>query len=70
MTGFVKWFDPVKGYGFIEEPEEHKDYFFHFTAIEADKGERKTLKEDDKVSFELENDFDRGKAKAIKVRKL
>ncbi len=32
QTGTVKWFDSVKGYGFIER-EQGKDLFVHFNSI-------------------------------------
>jgi CspA family cold shock protein len=37
--GIVKWFSPKKGYGFIirdEAPEDQKEIFVHFSAIEMD----------------------------------
>ena len=34
MEGIVRWFNPAKGYGFIEA--EGKDYFAHFKAIQAE----------------------------------
>lgn len=51
INGTVKWFDEVKGFGFIEA--DGKDYFAHFKEI---KGEGfKKLKEGEKVSFEPGN---------------
>lgn len=47
ITGTVKWFNEAKGFGFIEA--NGKDYFVHFSAINA-KG-FKTLVEGAKVSF-------------------
>jgi CspA family cold shock protein len=52
ITGTVKWFSNVKGYGFIER-EEGADVFVHFTAIQED-GYR-SLKEGESVEFEIEN---------------
>lgn len=48
--GIVKWFDEKKGYGFIAL-EGHKDIFVHFSSI-VSKG-FKTLKQDDKVAFDI-----------------
>ena len=48
MQGIVKWFNPEKGYGFIEVPGR-KDIFVHFSAIQSD-GYKK-LEEGDNVEF-------------------
>lgn len=53
MKGTVKWFNSGKGYGFIT-PEEGKDVFVHFSAIQGDGF--KTLNEGDKVEFEIITD--------------
>ncbi|ABB14774.1 MULTISPECIES: cold-shock protein [Carboxydothermus] len=50
MQGKVKWFDPKKGYGFIER-EDGGDVFVHFSAIQ-EKG-FKTLEEGQRVEFEI-----------------
>jgi len=49
--GSVKWFNDSKGYGFITEDIEGKDYFVHFSSIVA-KG-RKTLGQGDRVAFDI-----------------
>lgn len=49
-TGFVKWFNDNKGYGFIEQ-EGGADVFVHFSAIEGDGF--KSLTEGQEVEFEL-----------------
>lgn len=56
MQGKVKWFNPDKGYGFIET-EEGGDVFVHFSAIQSDGF--KTLEEGQDVEFEVV-DGDRG----------
>ena len=33
-TGTVKWFNPTKGYGFIEPTDGSKDAFVHISAVE------------------------------------
>ena len=50
-TGTVKWFNDSKGFGFITPDDGGKDLFVHFSAIQG--GGFKTLKENDKVQFEV-----------------
>jgi len=50
MQGKVKWFNPDKGYGFIET-EEGNDVFVHFSAIQSDGF--KTLDEEQTVEFDV-----------------
>lgn len=49
-TGTVKWFNPRKGYGFIQPDQGEKDVFVHITAVQA-AGLQK-LEENQKVSYE------------------
>ena len=51
-TGTVKWFNPTKGYGFIQPDEGCNDAFVHITALEASGID--ALNEGAKVEFELE----------------
>ena len=63
-TGTVKWFNPTKGYGFIQPDGGGKDVFMHISAVE--KAERNTLNEGTNVSYkEKEN---RGKSSAENLR--
>jgi cold shock protein len=50
-TGTVKWFNDAKGYGFITPDDGSEDLFAHFSAINM--SGFKTLKEGQKVSFEV-----------------
>ena len=50
-TGTVKWFDPVKGYGFIRPDDGSKDAFVHISAVE--RSGLDSLREGQKVSFDL-----------------
>ena len=50
-TGTVKWFNDTKGYGFITPDDKSEDLIAHFSAIQM--GGFKTLKEGQKVSFEV-----------------
>ena len=60
-TGTVKWFNPTKGFGFIEPDDGSKDAFVHISAVEA--AGLSTLTEGQKVSFELQAGQD-GKSSA------
>lgn len=50
-TGIVKWFNDTKGFGFIAPDSGSEDLFAHFSAINM--SGFKTLKEGQKVSFEV-----------------
>lgn len=50
MEGTVKWFDTVKGYGFITYNDD-EDIFVHFTAIQAEGF--KTLEDNQRVQFDI-----------------
>ena len=50
-TGTVKWFNPAKGFGFIEPEDGGKDAFVHISAVEH--AGLDTLREGQKVEFEL-----------------
>ena len=50
-TGTVKWFNPTKGFGFIEQEDGSKDAFVHISAVE--RSGLSTLNEGQKVEFEL-----------------
>jgi CspA family cold shock protein len=49
--GVVKWFNDVKGFGFIQPEEGGDDVFAHFSAVQME-GFR-TLKQGAKVSYEV-----------------
>ena len=62
-TGKIKWFNPTKGYGFIEQ-EGNKDVFLHASALEEAGIE--TLQEGQAVSFEIGEN--KGKENAINIK--
>ncbi|MGF1610443.1 MAG: cold-shock protein [Kiloniellales bacterium] len=49
--GTVKWFNKVKGYGFIEPEDGSKDAFVHITAVQ--RAGLESLREGQKVEYEL-----------------
>ncbi len=60
-TGTVKWFNPAKGFGFIEPEDGSKDAFVHISAVE--RAGLSSLNEGQKVSYDVEPGRD-GKASA------
>lgn len=62
--GIVKWFNPTKGYGFIQPDNGGKDVFVHISAVE--KAGLSSLNEGAKVSFDVVNN--RGKDSAENLR--
>lgn len=63
-TGTVKWFNPTKGYGFIQPATGGKDVFVHISAVE--KAGFTSLAEGAKVSFDVV--ASRGKESAENLR--
>ncbi len=53
-TGTVKWFSPVKGYGFITPDEGDKDLFVHFLEVVA--AGMESLTEGQRISFDVVTD--------------
>ena len=51
LQGKVKWYNPTKGYGFIEREDKEKDVFVHSSAAQAASLE---LNEGDQLTFDVE----------------
>ena len=66
LKGKVKWFNGMKGYGFIERDDKKKDVFVHLSAVKT--AGLKKLREGEHITFEVE-DTDRGST-AINLQKL
>ena len=62
----IKWFNPAKGYGFIENGTGGKDVFLHVSALE--KAGISTLKEGEEIEFEIGEN--KGKENAINIKKV
>ena len=63
-TGIVKWFNPTKGFGFIQQESGGPDVFVHISAVE--KAGLGTLSEGQRVSFEIISE--RGKSAAASLQ--
>jgi len=62
--GTVKWFNPVKGFGFIQPADGGRDVFVHISAVErAGLG---TLTEGQRVNYEIT--IERGKQAATNLK--
>ena len=64
-TGTVKWFNPTKGYGFIQPQGGGKDVFVHISALE--RAGKSTLNEGQTVEYEVVSN--RGKESLRKISK-
>jgi CspA family cold shock protein len=65
-TGTVKWYNPQKGYGFIQPDDGGKDAFVHVSAVE--RAGMSDLREGQKISFELVSDARSGKTSADQLQ--
>lgn len=58
--GTVKWFNPTKGFGFIQPQDGEKDVFVHVSAVQ--RAGMSSLSEGQRISYELENNAGRQSA--------
>jgi CspA family cold shock protein len=65
-TGTVKWFNPTKGYGFIQPQGGGKDVFVHISAVE--RAGLSTLNEGAQVEYEIVSNRGKESAENLKVR--
>ena len=52
LQGKVKWFNPTKGFGFIERGDNEKDVFVHISAVKKAGMDR--LDDGQTMTFEIE----------------
>ncbi len=67
-TGTVKWFDGIKGYGFIQPDQGGKDVFVHISAVEQ--AGMRGLNEGQKVEYQEQQDRKSGKMSAGDLKAL
>ena len=65
-TGIVKWFNPTKGYGFIQPQGGGKDVFVHISAVE--RAGLSTLNEGQQVQYEEVANKGKTSAENLKVK--
>jgi len=65
-TGTVKWFNEQKGYGFIQPDQGGRDVFVHISAVE--RSGLGSLRDGQKVSYDVEADRRSGKESAANLR--
>jgi CspA family cold shock protein len=63
LSGIIKWFNPAKGYGFIQPDNGGSDVFVHITALPAGV---QSLNEGQKVNYELATN--KGKTSAVNLQ--
>jgi cold shock protein len=64
--GTVKWFNPNKGYGFIQPQGGGKDVFVHISAVE--RAGLSTLNEGQNIEYEIEENRAKTSAVDLKVK--
>ncbi len=65
-AGVVKWFNPQKGFGFIQPNGGGSDFFVHISAVE--RAGLRGLDEGQAIAYDLEQDRRTGKASATNLR--
>ncbi len=63
-TGTVKWFNPSKGFGFIEPENGGNDVFVHISAVE--RAGMQTLNEGQRVEYDIQEE--KGKQSAANLK--
>ncbi len=63
-NGIVKWFNPMKGFGFIQPDQGGADAFVHISALE--RAGMTTLNEGARISYDLATE--KGKTSAVNLK--
>jgi cold shock protein len=66
MQGTVKWFNPAKGFGFIQPEGGTSDVFVHISEVE--RSGLGTLNEGQRVTFDVAPN-NRGKESAVNLKR-
>jgi CspA family cold shock protein len=65
-TGTVKWFNPTKGYGFIQPQDGGRDVFIHISGVE--RAGLSSLNEGQTIEYDIVSNRGKQSAENIKVR--
>lgn len=65
-TGTVKWFNPTKGYGFIQPTGGGPDVFVHISAVQ--RAGLTTLNENQQIEYEIVSNRGKSSAENLKVK--
>jgi cold shock protein len=65
QKGTVKWFNPTKGYGFIQPADGGRDVFVHISAVE--RAGLSTLNEGQAIEYEIVENRGKSSAENLKV---
>lgn len=62
--GTVKWFNPTKGFGFIQPEDGNSDVFVHISAVEQ--AGLRSLNEGQKVTYDIATE--KGRSSAVNLK--
>jgi CspA family cold shock protein len=65
-SGTVKWFNPTKGYGFVQPSDGGKDVFVHISAVE--KAGLSSLNEGQQISYDIVSNRGKDSAENLKIK--